>query len=149
LQGHLSGAALKEELSDGGQVMFSGLQEKVAPMFNNFQNMQKFFADPFASPFEGLTKPTREAAVKLGAITAEATDYTKKSFEKGQAHFEKLAGVKSPEEAFQLQTSFAKSAYDDCIGRIEKITEMYSDLVKAAVPQADNSFVFRRAILTP
>jgi hypothetical protein len=58
---------------------------------------------------------------------------------KGQAHFEKLAGVKSPEEAFQLQTSFAKSAYDDCIGRIEKITEMYSDLVKAAVPQSDNS----------
>jgi hypothetical protein len=108
-------------------------------MFSNFQDMQKFFADPFASPFEGFTKPTRVAAVKLGAITAEATDYTKKSFEKGQAHFVKLAGVKSPEEAFQLQTSFAKSAYDDCIGRIEKITEMYSDLVKAAVPPADNS----------
>jgi hypothetical protein len=108
-------------------------------MFNDFRDMQKFLAVPFASPFEGLTKPTREAAVKLGAITAEATDYTKKSFEKGQAHFEKLAGVKSPEEAFHLQTSFAQSAYEDCIGRFEKITEMYSDLVKAAVPQADNS----------
>ena len=108
-------------------------------MFNNFQDMQKFFSDPFASPFEGLTKPTREAAIKFGAISAETTDYAKKSFEKGQAHFEKLAGVKSPEEAFQLQTSFAKSAYDDCIGRSAKITEMYSDLVKAAFPQADNS----------
>jgi hypothetical protein len=108
-------------------------------MFNNFQDMQKFFSDPFASPFEGLTKPTREAAIKLGAISAETTDYARKSFEKGQAHFEKLAGVKSAEEAFQLQTSFAKSAYDDCIGRSSKITEMYSDLVKAAFPQADNS----------
>jgi hypothetical protein len=129
-------AAPKYELSDKWTGDVPGLEKKVAPMFNNFQDMQRFFSDPFASPFEGLTKPTREAAVKFGAITAEATDYTKKSFEKGQAHFEKLVGVKSPEEAFQLQTSFAKSAYDDCIGRIEKITEMYSDLVKAA---ADNS----------
>ncbi len=106
-------------------------------MFSNFQDLQKFFADPFASPFESLTKPTREAAVKLGAISAETTDYAKKSFEKGRTHFEKLASVKSPEEAFQLQSGFTKSTYDDFIAQGAKITEMYSDLVKAALPQAD------------
>ncbi len=46
--------------------------------------------------------------------------------------------MKSPEEAFQLQSGFAKSAYEDFIGQGAKITEMYSDLVKAALPQADN-----------
>ncbi len=107
-------------------------------MFSNFQDMHKFFADPFASPFEKLTKPTREAAIKLGAISAETTDYAKKSFEKSRAHFEKLSSLKSPEEAFQLQSSFAKSAFDDFIGQGAKISEMYSDLVKAALPQADN-----------
>jgi hypothetical protein len=107
-------------------------------MFYNLQDMQKLFSDPFASPFEGVTKPTREAAIKFGAISAETTDYAKKSFEKGRDHFEKLAGVKTPEEAVQLQSNFAKSAYDDFIANNAKIAEMYSDLVKAAVPQSDN-----------
>jgi hypothetical protein len=105
-------------------------------MFNDFQGMQKFFSDPFASPFEGITKPTRETAFKLGAINAETTDYAMKSFEKGRAHLEKLAGVTSPEEVFQLQTGFAKSACEDFIGQSAKITEIYSDLLKAAFPQA-------------
>ncbi len=108
-------------------------------MFNDFQAMQKFFSDPFASPFEGLAKPTRETAFKLGAISAETTDYAKKSFEKGRAHFEKLAGVTSPEEVVQLQTDFVKSAYDDFIGQSAKITEIYAELLKATSPQADTN----------
>ena len=46
------------------------------------------------------------------AIAAEITDYTKKSFEEGTATFEKLASAKSVEQAIEIQTGFAKRAYD-------------------------------------
>ena len=102
-------------------------------MFNNFQDMQSHFANPF----EAFTKPTREAATKFGAISAETTDYARKSFEKGRGHFEKLTGVGTVEDAVQLQSEFAKSACEDFITQSTKIAEMYSDLVKAAFPQAE------------
>jgi hypothetical protein len=102
-------------------------------MFNNFQDMQSYFANPF----EAFTKPTREAATKFGAISAETTDYAKKSFEKGRDHFAKLAGAMTAEDAVQLQSNFAKSAYEDFIAQSTKIAEMYSDLVKGAFPQAE------------
>jgi hypothetical protein len=102
-------------------------------MFNNFQDMQS----PFANPFEAFTKPTREAATKFGAISFETTDYAKKSFEKGRDHFAKLAGVKTAEDAVQLQSDFAKSVYEDLIAQSTKIAEMYSDLVKGAFPEAE------------
>jgi hypothetical protein len=54
-----------------------------------------------AASFEPFTKG-------LEAIAAETTDYSKKSFSKSQAFFEKLFGVKKFDEAIQLQSDFAK-----------------------------------------
>ena len=65
-------------------------------------------------------------------IAAETTDYSKKSFEKSRAHFEKLIGVKKIDEAIQLQSDFAKSAYEDFVAHATKIGEMYSSLAKEA-----------------
>ena len=47
------------------------------------------------------------------AIAAEVSDYTKRSFEDGTATFEKLLGAKSMEQAFEIQTNYAKRAYDE------------------------------------
>ena len=107
-------------------------------MSNNFHDMQSLFSAPFANPFDAFTKPTREAATKFGAISFETTNYANKSFEKGRDHFEKLASVKTAEVAVQLHSNFAMSAYEDFIAQSTKIAEMYSDLVKAALPQTNN-----------
>ncbi len=66
------------------------------------------------------------------AIATEAADYSKKSFQDGVAHFETLAGVKSVEAAFELQTSYVKSSYEDFVAEATKIGEMYADLAKDA-----------------
>jgi phasin family protein len=78
-----------------------------------------------AASFEPFTKG-------LEAIAAETTDYSKKSLEKSQAFFEKLFGVKKIDEAIQLQSDFAKSAYDDFLAYATKIGETYSSLAKEA-----------------
>jgi hypothetical protein len=47
-------------------------------------------------------------------------------------HFEKLMGVKKLDEAIQLQSDFAKTAYEDFVAEATMIGEMYSNLAKEA-----------------
>ena len=66
------------------------------------------------------------------AIAAEMSDYSKRSFEDSTATFEKLLGAKSLEQAFEIQSSFAKRAYDDYMQQLTKIGSMYTSLAKDA-----------------
>ncbi|MBY5614276.1 phasin family protein [Rhizobium leguminosarum] len=66
------------------------------------------------------------------AIAAEATEYSKKSFQDAVTHFETLAGVKSFEAAFELQTSYVKAYFEGFVSETTKLSEMYADLAKSA-----------------
>ncbi|MET0877957.1 MAG: phasin family protein [Tardiphaga sp.] len=65
-------------------------------------------------------------------IAAAVGDYTKKSFEDGNAYVAKLSGVKSLDKAIELQTEYAKSAYESFVAESHKIGELYADLAKQA-----------------
>ena len=97
-------------------------------MFNSFQQIPGLGTNPF----EAITTATASTTKGLQAIAAEMTDYSKKSFEKNRVHFEKLIGVKKLDEVVQLQSDFAKSAYEDLVAEATKIGEMYSSLAKEA-----------------
>ena len=64
------------------------------------------------------------------AIATEITDYSKKAFEDSTAALEKLFGVKSFEKAIEVQTEYAKTAYEGFVAKASKIGELYSDLAK-------------------
>ncbi|WHO71641.1 phasin family protein [Rhizobium sp. BT03] len=66
------------------------------------------------------------------AIAAEAADYSKKSFQDAVTHFETLAGAKSFEAAFELQTNYVKSYFEGLVSETTKLGEMYADLAKSA-----------------
>ena len=66
------------------------------------------------------------------AIAAEMTDYTKRSFEEGTATMEKLLSAKSFEQAVEIQTGYAKRAYDEYMHQMSKIGGLYADLAKEA-----------------
>lgn len=72
------------------------------------------------------------AAVTKGwqSIAAETTDYSKKSFEKSRVLAEKLIAVKKLDEALQLQSDYAKSAYEDFLAEATKLGELYSSMAK-------------------
>jgi len=82
--------------------------------------------------FEAVTAATALSTKGLQAIATEVTDYSKKSFDKSRAHFEKLVGVKDVNEAIQLHSDFVKSAYEDFVAEATKIGGLYSDLAKEA-----------------
>ena len=66
------------------------------------------------------------------AIAAEMTDYTKRSFEEGSATLDKVMSSKSVEQATEIQSEFAKRAYEDYMAQLSKISGMYADLAKEA-----------------
>ncbi|MBX9646626.1 MAG: phasin family protein [Xanthobacteraceae bacterium] len=64
------------------------------------------------------------------AIATAYGDYTKRSFEDTRAFVEKLAGVKSFEKAIEIQTEFAKTAFETFVSESQKIGALYGDLSK-------------------
>ena len=97
-------------------------------MVANFDSVQKLGKDQF----EAMSAAAAAVTKGWQSIAAETTDYSKKSFEKSRVLAEKLIAVKKIDEAFQLQSDFAKTAYEDFLAEATKIGEIYSSMAKEA-----------------
>ena len=90
--------------------------------------------------YQRLTKDGFDAAARsfaevnkgFQAIAAEVTDYSKKAFEDSTRAFEQLIGAKSIEQAIEIQSQYAKKAYDSYVAEMSKLGEMYVGLAKDA-----------------
>jgi hypothetical protein len=97
-------------------------------MFKNIEEMQKFGKDQLDAVTETATNVSRG----VQAIAVEATDYSRKSLETSTAMFEKLLGAKSLDSAIQIQSDYAKSAYEAFIAQATRFGELYTNLAKDA-----------------
>ena len=79
------------------------------------------------------------------AIATAYGEYTKKSFEDTKSFVEKLSAVRSLDKAIEIQTEFAKTAYETFVSGSQKIGALYSDLAK----QSHKSFGGFVAKMTP
>ena len=79
------------------------------------------------------------------AIATAYGDYTKKSFEDTKRFVEKLCGAKSLDKAIEVQTEFAKTAYETFVTESQTIGVLYGDLAK----QSYKPFVGFVAKMTP
>jgi hypothetical protein len=93
--------------------------------FEDFQKLGQHNVDTAMKMIGGWSKGWQ-------AIAAEMTDYTKRSFEEGTATVEKLLSAKSFEQAVEIQTGYAKRAYDDYMHQVSKIGGLYAELAKEA-----------------
>lgn len=91
-----------------------------------FEDVQKLSKDNM----EQAMKSFGAVSKSFQAIAVEVADYSKKSFEEGSATLEKLLGAKSLEKAVEIQTDYAKSAYEGFIAGATRIGELYADLAK-------------------
>ncbi len=95
-------------------------------MVKNFEDLQQVSKENVDLAMKSVGAVSKSAQ----AIAAEIADYSKKSFEEGTATLEKLFGVKSVEKAIELQTAYAKTAYEGFVAEATKIGEMYSAMAK-------------------
>ena len=93
--------------------------------FNDLQKLNQGGVDSAMKAFGEWNKGWQ-------AIAAEITDYSKRSFEDGTQTMEKLMTAKSIEQAVEIQSTFAKRAYDEYMHQMQKIGGMYTDFAKDA-----------------
>ena len=82
--------------------------------------------------FDASVRSFGELGKGFQAIRASMIDYTKQSFEDGTRAFEQLAGAKSIEQALEIQSQYAKKAFEAYMVQASKIGEMYVDLARSA-----------------
>src|SRR6476660_266270 len=97
--------------------------------FDDLQQVGKDHVDVTLKAMGALSKGTQ-------AIAVEVADYSTKAFEDGTAALEKLFGVK----AFEVETEFAKTAYEGFVAKASKIGELYADLAKETYKPFESLF---------
>jgi phasin family protein len=97
-------------------------------MLKGFEEFQKVGKDGF----DATVRSFGEMNKGFQAIAAEVTDYSKKAFEDSTRAFEQLMGAKSIEQAVEIQSNYAKKAYDAYVAEMSKLGEMYAGLAKDA-----------------
>ncbi len=93
--------------------------------FEDASKAGKEFMDTGLKSFASLSK-------NVQAISVEATEYSKKAFETGTATIEKLMSAKSLDKAFEVQTDYAKQAYEGFVAQATKMGELYAEMAKDA-----------------
>lgn len=92
---------------------------------------------------EATLVPSAEAGpVTYQTIANAYCDYTLQSLDQTRSFFEKLAAVRSPDKAFELQAEFARQACDGFATQSEKIRELHGELAKQRVKRWED-FVAR------
>jgi phasin family protein len=105
-------------------------------MLKGFEEFQKVGKDGF----DAAVRSFGEVNKGFQAIAAEVTDYSKKAFEDSTRAFEQLIGAKSIEQAVEIQSQYAKKAYDAYVAEVSKLGEMYVGLAKDAYKPVEVAF---------
>ena len=104
-------------------------------MFQSFEDTTKFskeFMDTGLKNFASLSK-------NLQAIATEAGEYSKKSWEDGSATLEKMFAAKSLDKAVEIQSDYAKKAYEGFVAQATKMGDIYAEMAKDAYKPFENA----------
>ena len=92
---------------------------------NEFQKMGK-------DNYEAIVRSYGELNKGFQAIIARWAEFSKRSFEDATRTWEQLIAVKSFDQAFEIQTNYAKRAYENWMAEMSKIGEMYTSAARDA-----------------
>jgi hypothetical protein len=109
------------------------LERLMTKNLDDLQQLGKDNVDATLKSFAAVTKTGQ-------AIAVEVADYGKRSFEQGSAALEKLLGAKSLEKVFEVQTDYARTAYEGFVAESAKLGELYADLAKEAYKPLESYF---------
>lgn len=91
--------------------------------FNDLDKYSKDNVDAAMNSFGVISKG-------IQALAVGAADYSKKSLEQGAEALERILSATSIEQALEIQSDYIKSAYEDFIAELNRVSELYADLAK-------------------
>ena len=85
---------------------------------------------PPDAPSAGSGRPMEGFPVTVAAIAMAYSEYARRSFQENRSFVERLVGVRSVEQAIEIQTEFARVAYANFAAESQKICELYGELAR-------------------
>ena len=113
---------IETAMKNGSEVLKSGF-EKAAKNYDHFLSYGR-------DTVEAYMKAANAAGKGVETIQTEFYSFSKQSVEDSIAATKAVMGSKSIHEAFELQTDFAKSAFDSYVGQMTKLSEIMLSAAK-------------------
>ncbi|RZN36407.1 phasin family protein [Bradyrhizobium sp. Leo121] len=133
-------------------VQLEGAQEQISEQISEPEQISEEiqFNEPISAPVASIESASVEAsatdtvhalptvaaepvAVSVATIADAYSDYTRKSLNQTLSFLEKLAAVRSLDKVFELQTEFAKQAFETFIAESQKISKLHGELARQRV----------------
>ncbi|HYZ48344.1 MAG TPA: phasin family protein, partial [Sphingomonas sp.] len=137
--------------ADNAKTFAQDAQNRAADMFNEFNSRTKVAVERSTKLIEELnefSKGNVEAFVESGrlaakaaeALSQQAADTARKNFEQTTAALKTFAAAKTPTEFFQLQSDYARNAFDSIIAETSKNSETLLKLAGDVFQPISNRF---------
>jgi phasin family protein len=112
------------------------MAEELKNVGEEYQRLSKEGFDAAARSFGEMNKGFQ-------ALAAEMTDYSKRTFEDVFRAWEQLLGARSMDRAFEIQSQYAKKAYDNYVAEVSKLGEMCVSLARDAYKPVEQAAAAR------
>ena len=76
------------------------------------------------------TASAHSFATSLQTIASAHADFAKKLMQDSSEFISQLTGVKEPAKLMELQSEYAKNAYETFVAELKKISELYAEFFK-------------------
>jgi phasin family protein len=121
----INGAEGIETVMKNGSEAFKASFEKAVKSYDHFLGYGK-------ETVEAYMKAANAAGKGAETLHNEIYSYSKQSVEDSISAVKAVLGSKSAHEAFELQTDFAKTAFDSYVGQVTKLNEIFVSTAKEA-----------------
>ena len=112
-----------QAVEDRVQAIFGDVNERARTAFEKNARLVEELTELTRGNVEALVASSKVAARGVEALSQEAADYGRKSFEEASSALRGFAEVKSPTDLFRLQSEFAKSQFDSMVAESSKVSE--------------------------
>ena len=103
------------------------------------QRVGREFQNAAGQGFEAAGRSFSEANKGFQALAAEMMNYSKTAFDDAIRTWEQLIGVRSLEQAIQIQSDYAKRVYENHMAELSKLGEMSVGMVRDASKQVEQT----------
>lgn len=112
-------------------------------MLEPLQKASEDFQKVGKDNYEAVVRSYSEVNKGLQAVGARVTAYSKRALEDATRAFQQLLGAKSFEQAIEIQSQYAKKAYDTWIAEASTLGEMYAAVARDAYKPVEKAVTKR------
>jgi phasin family protein len=124
------------EKLEGSEAVETAMMRGTEALKNGFEKAAKGYDQFFTygkQTVEAYVKAANAAGKGVETIQNELYNFSKQAIEEQMAAAKAIMSTKSVHEAFELQTDFAKSAFDTYFGEMTKLGEIFASTTKDAI----------------